>query len=78
MAQTFGELIRDGRTARGIVQYDLAAEIGVRQASISVWENDRGIPDPANVERLIRVLALDSEKMWLAFGRAVNESMEQL
>jgi len=75
---TLGEMIRAARDARGLGQYDLGAAVGVRYQAISSWENDRVMPDPVNLARLIEVLGMDSDATWLAFGRAVNESLEQL
>ena len=75
---TLGEIIRAGRKAAGLVQYDLADAIGVRQATVSIWETDRGIPDPANLGRIIRALDLDPMATWMAFGASINESLEEL
>ena len=75
---TLGEIIRAGRLKRGWVQEDLARAVGVRQVSVSIWETNKGLPEPANVGRLIVLLDLDVTATWLAFGRAVNESLEEL
>ena len=75
---TLGEIIRAGRLRREWVQEDLARAVGVRQVSVSIWETDKGRPEPANVGRLIVLLDLDANATWLAFGRAVAESLEEL
>ena len=75
---TLGEMILAARTARGMGQYELGAALGVRNNSISMWENGRVLPYPANVSRLIDLLGMDSDATWLAYARAVNESLEQL
>ena len=75
---TLGEIIRAGRLKREWVQEDLARAVGVRQQSVTHWETDKSLPDPSNVGRLIAALNLDVNATWLAFGRAVNESLEEL
>ena len=75
---TLGEIIRAGRLRREWVQEDLARAVGVRQVSVSIWETNKGLPEPANVGRLIVLLDLDVTATWLAFGRAVNESLEEI
>ena len=75
---TLGEIIRAGRLKQEWVQEDLARAVGVRQQSVTHWETDKSLPDPSNVGRLIAALNLDANARWLAFGRAVNESLEEL
>jgi len=75
---TLGEIIRAGRLKREWVQEDLARAVGVRQQSVTHWETDKSLPDPSNVGRLIATLNLDADVAWLAFGRAVNESLEEI
>jgi transcriptional regulator with XRE-family HTH domain len=75
---TLGEMIHAARTARGMGQYELGSAVGVRNNAISTWENDRVMPDPVNLARLIKVLGMDSDATWLAYARLVNESLEQL
>lgn len=75
---TLGEMIRAARDAHDLGQYELGAQVGVRYQAISSWENDRVLPDPPNLARVIDVLKMDSDATWLAFARAVNESLEQL
>lgn len=77
-SMTLGKIIRASRLKRGWVQEDLARAVGVRAVSVSIWETDKGLPEPANVGRLIVLLDLDADATWLAFGRAVNESLEEL
>ncbi|HYD67007.1 helix-turn-helix transcriptional regulator [Azospirillum sp.] len=54
-ARTIGSWLRAWRKAAGLRQEDLAAEIDVKQASISRWEKDVVQP---NVEDLNRLYAL--------------------
>src|SRR5579862_5647838 len=42
---TLGELIRVQRRQWGWTQAQLAEEVGVSDASVSAWENDRHAPD---------------------------------
>lgn len=53
--RTFGQILEDERTARGWSQEYVGATIGVRQAKISEYENDK-VKDPP----LSKVLALEN------------------
>lgn len=41
---TFGDRLRDARTAAGMSQERLGIEMGVTKGAVSAWENDRGFP----------------------------------
>lgn len=74
---TLSDLLRQARSDAGMSQHALAIAIGAQAGLISKWERG-GIPDPRNVARLIRVLAMDEQATWLAYGRAIDESVEGL
>lgn len=41
---TLGQSIKNARNKKGITQAELAAKIGVYQATLSYWETDRNCP----------------------------------
>lgn len=71
---TLGDMLRQARSESGLSQHALAIAIGGQAGLISKWERG-GIPDPRNVARLIRVLSMDEQATWLAYGRAIDESL---
>lgn len=52
----FGKNLREAIAAKGVTQRDLAAQIGVKQAAVSLWINDRRRPDFETLLALCRVL----------------------
>jgi transcriptional regulator with XRE-family HTH domain len=75
--ETLAEMLRAARAQSGMSQHALAIAIGSQAGLVSKWERG-GIPDPRNVARLIAVLGMDQQAAWLAYGRAINESIEGL
>jgi transcriptional regulator with XRE-family HTH domain len=71
---TVGELIRDGRKARGMTQHQLALAIGVQNQIVSNWERGAMI-EAKNFARLVSVLGLDETEAWMAYARLVNASI---
>lgn len=53
-----------GRQVRGISQDELAARLGVTQATISKWECDQGIPDSKYIGRIAHALKVPVPKLW--------------
>ena len=49
---TFGTWLREARTAAGLSQAKLGNEVGIYQARVSLFERDKIIPKPAEVEAL--------------------------
>lgn len=54
-----GEAVRLRREQRGMGQEQLAAALGVRQQTVSRWENGLAVPRPGRVVELARVLGLE-------------------
>lgn len=59
---TLDEMLKAGRIARGLTQYELADMIGVRNTSVSTWELGKVLPTPENMVALIDVLGLDPDE----------------
>ena len=54
-----GEAVRLRREQRGMGQEQLAAALGVRQQTVSRWENGLAVPRPSRVVELARMLELE-------------------
>lgn len=54
-----GSVIRQAREQMGHSQYSLARVLGVTRGAVSSWEQGRGNPRFATLQRLIRVLDLE-------------------
>ena len=54
-----GETVRLRREQRGMGQEQLATALGVRQQTVSRWENGLAVPRPSRVLALARVLELE-------------------
>jgi transcriptional regulator with XRE-family HTH domain len=50
--------LRDARIKRGLSVAEVAEQVGVSQASIYFWENDRVRPRDENLSALCKVLKL--------------------
>lgn len=48
--------IKKLREAAGLRQYELAARMGVKQASVSAWEAGTAMPSAANLLKLADIL----------------------
>lgn len=53
---TFGEKIREARTASGLSQEQLAEELSVSRSAVAKWETDKGMPDINNLKAMARFL----------------------
>jgi transcriptional regulator with XRE-family HTH domain len=58
-----GETVRLRREERGLGQEQLAAALGVRQQTVSRWENGLAVPRPARVVELARLLDLEPARL---------------
>lgn len=48
--------IKKIRESRGMLQYELANRMGVKQASVSAWESGKAMPSAANLLKLADIL----------------------
>lgn len=55
---TLGKHIRRARVEQGFSQGTLASKLGVRQATVSNWENDKGRPDVTKLKKMEETIGL--------------------
>ena len=48
--------IKKIRESRGMLQYELANRMGVKQASVSAWESGKAMPSAGNLLKLADIL----------------------
>lgn len=48
--------IKKIRESRGMLQYELANRMGVKQASVSAWESGKAMPGAENLLKLADIL----------------------
>ena len=60
-------MISEGRSAKGLTQYELAEKLGVRNVAVSSWERGINNPSPENMVTLIEVLGLDADQAASAY-----------
>lgn len=78
---TIGNIIRELRREIGCTQNQLADILGVTQDSISLWENDKRVPDTQYIIAMAKffdvttdyLLGLSEEYANIRFAQAVNE-----
>lgn len=56
-----GALMRRARDARGVMQADLAAALGVAVSTLSAWENGHRVPDVDALRELCRILHVSAD-----------------
>lgn len=56
-----GDTLRTARQARGMTQRDVATALGVKQASVQLWESGATKPQPDRLPRLAETLHLPYE-----------------
>jgi len=60
--------IRALREAAGMRQYELAARMGVKQASVSAWESGSSNPSVENLKKLADIFQCSIDEL-LGYGR---------
>lgn len=61
-SMTFGKYLRERRNAVGKSQTELAADLGLTQPTISLYENDERLPPLEVVHKLIRTCRMNAAK----------------
>lgn len=84
----FGDWLRPLMASRALTQDDLAAQIGVRQQTVSKWLRNLSVPHASNVLGLARALGVPEGEVLAqlratpplpeASGRAPREDEEEL
>jgi len=60
MSQTFGEMIREKRLARGLSLGQLASAVSTAAATVRLWERGEGVPSDDQFSILAQYLELDA------------------
>lgn len=58
---SLGPLLSRARKARGVLQGDLAAQVGVAVSTMSDWERDKRVPDATALRELCRILNVSAD-----------------
>ena len=68
LAQAWGDAIKNKRDGK-FTQVELAARVGVEQATVSKWENGLLIPSPRLQSRIVDALGITADD-WFAIQQA--------
>jgi transcriptional regulator with XRE-family HTH domain len=68
--KSFGDRLREARTAAGMTQEQLGFALGVTKASISAWENGRETPSFRVLPELRSALRLSLDELICGVGAA--------
>lgn len=69
---TLGDLLRQGREAKGLTQEGLGAALGMRQPAVCGWERNRARPNAKTLADLARMLDLDLATLVTAAGNPIE------
>jgi transcriptional regulator with XRE-family HTH domain len=67
--KSFGDLVREGRLARGLGLRELAKQLDMAPSYLSDIENDRRIPSADVTKQIAKALKLDFDDLMAAAGR---------
>ena len=56
-----GPILARARNGRGVLQSDLAAQVGVRVGTLSSWEQGHTTPDANQLRELCRILHVSAD-----------------
>jgi transcriptional regulator with XRE-family HTH domain len=69
---TFGDILKQARKAKGLLQREVARDLDERVEGAHVWrwEAGKNLPTADRVARLIEILELDPAATWQSWGEA--------
>lgn len=70
---TFGGRLREAIRASGRTQKALARDVGVEEAAVSLWVNDKSLPDGAHLIQIVRLLGCNAH--WLLVGDGTRDGV---
>ncbi len=76
-AKKLGNTIREGRTALGLSQQELAGKVGVQASYIAYIENDRRRPSLPVLRRIAQVLGLNPREMFFLSHPEARHLLEE-
>lgn len=71
---TFGDRLREARTAVGFTQDQLGFEVGVTKSSVSAWENNKDVPSFALLPKLRQALRVSLDDLVCGDGEAKRQA----
>jgi len=60
----FGEKVKENRLKKGLTQEELAKKLFVSKKTVSKWETGRGLPDPALLPHIAKVLGTSIDELF--------------
>jgi len=69
-SMSIGERIQRAREAQSMSRSELAAHLGVSQATINAWETGRISPRPESMQKMAQRFGVDIE--WLSLGEDIR------
>lgn len=75
--RAFQRALQRARRERGLSQRELARALGLSHSTLSYWELGKGLPEPANVVELERVLELESGTLSRLLGYMPVATMQR-
>jgi len=59
--KSIGQIIKEERTAKKLSQTELAKLLGLTYDSISLWENDKRLPDTQYIIQLCKIFKISAD-----------------
>jgi len=59
--KSIGQIIKDERTSKNLSQTELAKLLGLTYDSISLWENDKRLPDTQYIIQLCKIFEISAD-----------------
>ena len=59
--KSIGQIIKDERTSKNLSQTELAKLLGLTYDSITLWENDKRLPDTQYIIQLCKIFEISAD-----------------